>query len=167
MFYSMFVLKVSVLQHMTNKHTREVEHALSLSSYHCGKEKTMPPRAESFKRAVEKILNAPAFLSISVNMKVKCFPLSECHSSLHAYSFWNGETFSEVVSISNKVTINHYAVCPCSRGAFFHIFCVFSGSEAAGEQGNDMNGEGFSLGSLLPGRPGVSTFEKSQADMYM
>lgn len=72
------------------------------SSHLCGK-KMVPQSASSFKRAWNKTEMYPP--SISVNMEVKCFPLPEYHSSVHTPKLWNVETFSEAVSILEKVPI--------------------------------------------------------------
>lgn len=86
-------------------------------------------------------------------MELKCFPLSEFRSGSHARSLRNGETFSEAVSISKKVPIMQRVH---AQGELLSISSVFS--SARRQQGNGVNGEGFSLGSLLAGCPGASTF---------
>lgn len=66
------------MQHMTNKHTRKGGACVGILEFDFGKQNPSKSRKEN--------MNAPAFLSISVNMELKCFPLSEFRSSSHVRS---------------------------------------------------------------------------------
>lgn len=98
------------------------------SSHLCGK-KMVPQSTSSFKRALNKTEMYPP---ISVNMEVKCFPLPEYHSSVHMPRLWNVETFSEAVSILEKVPIMQPVY---AHGGLLSISSEFSSAQRQENRG--------------------------------